>query len=630
MTLLKRDDVFTVMTAELEKRYSAFVQVYMPPRLDSATDPSVSGTVLTPDQSNVLLLAERGYNIYIGGSAGTGKTVLLKSIYRKLSQEGLRVAVTATTGVAAVQLGGCTFHYAFNAPVVLDMSRPQRWDATALRAVDVVIIDEVSLLNASRLDAFDMEARLARMSRAPFGGIQVILCGDFLQLSIEGPDQLDTQPLFQSQAFKNFVQLRLVTPMRHAAGDPLLELLTKLRRGIFDQRMFDQLNRPIPADTTHITYIFPRRREAKQLNERKLEELQSTEHVYIPQRGPLELVGTFTPSAFIDMPLEATSLPSRELVVQLLREEILEVCPEAVAVNELDCVIMPARTAHVSMLMRVRHPDKQLLHRMTPSGPILGASALKPGQWEQVAENVAKKVGGRLVRMYDKEPPNLIPLSVSMTLADMNSSDTSDVLAPLRLKLGCRVMINRNLSRTVSNGSVGVVEAFSEPDPTLFPTGIGSYSFHQLKEKTLFSTLPVVRLLSGEVVQVPPISVASGGTPLTYYYKHDVYPLPLQLGYSFTVHKVQGLTLQGTVVMDCANFFDCPHLLYVACSRVRSLDQLIVYNVEARMISVRRSALQFADGLAEAHNPAILIPPADMPRASWTERTAQRVLKLEE
>lgn len=56
-----------------------------------------------------------------------------------------------------------------------------------------------------------------------------------------------------------------------------------------------------------------------------------------------------------------------------------------------------------------------------------------------------------------------------MALADVTNSDIAATLMPLRLKLGCRVMVNRNLSRSVSNGSVGVVEAFARADVNLFP-----------------------------------------------------------------------------------------------------------------------------------------------------------------
>ncbi|CBZ28627.1 putative DNA repair and recombination protein,mitochondrial precursor [Leishmania mexicana MHOM/GT/2001/U1103] len=695
--LLERHDAFTYINKELGELYARLRGSYMPTKLDTPADPCTTGMTLTPDQRHVVQLALRGINLFIGGSAGTGKTVLLKYIYSELCQMGLRVAMTATTGVAAVQLGGCTFHHAFNAP--LD-TVPHRWDANALRAVDVVIIDEVSLLDACMLDAFDMEARLARMDHRPFGGLQLIVCGDFLQLSRE-----DTLPAYESVVFKHLVALRLVTPMRHAADDPLMKLLEDLRRGRFDAERFAALDRPIPPNTTHITYLFPRRREAQQLNDLKLGELMTREMTFTPQRGPLQLCGSFTHSALVELNRDENgmraAMPNRERLLELIHEEAQRVRAglhrkdggerepvPSVADHEL--VLMPVRAAgalETRFILRLRCREREL-HRdeardggggdadsgdggastrssalaaggtsvlmvdRTHSGTLAAVAAetlRKPivtvatkrtrrvtapfsaAEWGGIATAVATRLGGRVVRMLEEEPPSMVPLSVTMTLADMTSSDVALCLAPLRLKLGCRVMVNRNLSRAVSNGSVGVVEAFAPPDVSLFPRRTDRavrIIFQRVCQQKLFAQLPVVRLLDGEVVQIPPISIVLGGTAQSYFYGHEVLTIPLQLGYAFTVHKVQGLTLQGTVVLDCEKFFDCAHLIYVACSRVRKLDQLVVYRVQPKMIIVRRSALEFSDKLQDARNSDVLRSPPPAARSSWCNHTGQRVLAI--
>ncbi|KPA85149.1 putative DNA repair and recombination helicase protein PIF3 [Leptomonas pyrrhocoris] len=681
--IMERQDVFTFLNKEMERLYANLCTALVPPKLDTPVDAAVADIELTRDQKHVMQLALSGFNIFVGGSAGTGKTVLLKSIFRELTRLGLRVAMTATTGVAAVQLGGCTFHHAFNAPVD---ATPQRWDASALRAVDVVIIDEVSLLDASMFDAFDMEARLARMRHVPFGGLQVIICGDFLQLSRE-----DTMPAYESAAFKYLVAVRLVTPMRHSAGAPLLKLLDELRRGEFNTEQFQALDRPIPASTTQITYIFPRRREAQQLNEAKLGELESREMTFTPQRGPLQLWGTFTPSALIEVARDANGmqkpLPRREQVLDAIHTEAQRILGNEgggtgplprVADHELVLMLVRSEgtTSNTRFILRLRCRDSNetataptattgagapdmheefsnpltaaalraftpmvkpsKVNSMLPRAPHRAQRVLSPfseSAWEQIAAAVATRLGGRLITMLSPEPPSMVPLSVSMTLADMTSPDIAHSLSPLRLKLGCRVMVNRNLSRTVSNGSVGIVEAFAPPDAALFPCStdrVRSNAFKRLAEGKLFEQLPVVRLLSGEVVQVPPVSLLVGGTAQSYYYGHDVLTIPLQLGYAFTVHKVQGLTLQGTVVLDCEKFFDCPHLIYVACSRVRQLDQLIVRHVEPRMIIVRRSALEFSDHLQEAFALNTHTLPPTCVRGTWTQQTAQRILAISE
>ncbi|CCW68583.1 unnamed protein product [Phytomonas sp. Hart1] len=644
--LMRRPDVLTAVGEELHRRYRDLVASYMPPKLDASPDPNVVELKLTPDQTNTLHLALRGYHLYIGGSAGTGKTMLLKAIFHRMREFGLRVAMTASTGVAAVQLGGCTFHHAFNVPIVSNnvVEGIHSWDMNALRAVDVVIIDEVSLLEARMFDTFDMEARIARMSSEPFGGMQVIVCGDFLQLSND--NLYDAFPIYMSETFKYLIQLKLVTPMRHSVGDPLLALLNQLRHGIFHKESFEALDRPIPPDAGEVTYIFPRRQYANKLNEEKLNELTTTEMSFIPQRGPLHLIGQFTPSVLIGfIPRNSSSftLPSREEVVKILQEEITNAFSTIGPLCEHHCVVMPGRTTNPSILVRWRcsgggdfMSNDGTKSSVKPQG---WAGRLKENifdvqlkeRWGSIAQKLAERVEGKVLQIFKEEPTSLVPLSVSMTLADMTERTIADTLSPLRLKLGCRVMINRNLSQTVSNGSVGVVEAFMLPDISLFPhrTDVAACGYYRrLLNLNFFEKLPVVRLLNGEIVQIPPINTILGGTPASFYYGHEAFALPLQLGYGFTVHKVQGLTLQGTVVLDCKSFFDCPHLIYVACSRVRNINQLIVRNINEDMVIVKRKALQFSEGLSSADDARVLVVPPHIPRAVWTQQIKPQILYI--
>ncbi|KAF8282881.1 putative DNA repair and recombination helicase protein PIF3 [Trypanosoma cruzi] len=644
--LLARDDAADAVVEEVQRLYSELTSAYLPPKLDTMHDPQLSAMEMTPDQENAIRCALRGYNMFVGGGAGTGKTVLLKAMHRRLTEMGLRVAMTATTGVASVQLGGCTFHLAFGVPVGAGENSKKRWDANAFRAVDVVIIDEVSLLDAELFDAFELEARMARLQPLPFGGLQVIACGDFLQLAPS--DSTFSGPCYQSDAFRHLIAVRLVTQMRQAKSDPLHKLLAQLRVGKFDRKSFALLDRHVPGDTDNVTYIFPRRREAQLLNEEKLAELRSEEMTFTPQRGPLQLVGKFTPPGLIEFARKKQPV-SRDEIVQVLTEEVKRVA--AVDVVDHNVVVMPTRSDKNGMLIRLRNPDDIVAARAngvggngkdynscsntggntSRSGNMRDFHEIPADRWKTILEATAKRLKATLRRVYEEDPQGFVPISVSMMLADVASQPNAEHLMPLRLKLGCRVMINRNLSRTVSNGSVGVVEAFAVPNPDLFPrrheTPVKTI-YGRLLEKNMFPKLPIVRLLDGEVVQVPPLSLMVGGTPATFFYGHELYLLPMQLGYGFTVHKVQGLTLQGTVVLDCKHFFECPHLVYVACSRVRTLDQLIVKNIKDDMVIVKRSALEFSEKLRDASVITNLSPPDGCTRASWADRLRPRLMGL--
>lgn len=121
------------------------------------------------------------------GPAGSGKTYVLADFIKRAKRVGRSVAVTATTGLAASHLGGTTIH-SWSGIGVADelpsnfMANLSKTRYDQINKADVLIIDEISMLHDYRLDMVDEALRLARGDDRPFGGMQVILCGDFFQL----------------------------------------------------------------------------------------------------------------------------------------------------------------------------------------------------------------------------------------------------------------------------------------------------------------------------------------------------------------------------------------------------------------------------------------------------------------
>lgn len=116
------------------------------------------------------------------GGAGTGKTTFLHMLRK---QEGARQVFLAPTGVAALQLGGQTIHSFFGLPPRLvdpDQVKPRSPKRNLMKKLDRLVIDEISMVRADVLDAVDRCLRIARGNPEPFGGVQVVLVGDFLQL----------------------------------------------------------------------------------------------------------------------------------------------------------------------------------------------------------------------------------------------------------------------------------------------------------------------------------------------------------------------------------------------------------------------------------------------------------------
>jgi hypothetical protein len=127
-------------------------------------------------------IAEAAPIVMVLGGAGTGKTVFLHELRRR---GGMRQIFLAPTGVAALQLGGQTIHSFFGIPPRIlnpDEIKPRSRARKLLRKIDRLVIDEVSMVRCDLLDVMDRSLRLARERPEPFGGAQVILVGDFLQL----------------------------------------------------------------------------------------------------------------------------------------------------------------------------------------------------------------------------------------------------------------------------------------------------------------------------------------------------------------------------------------------------------------------------------------------------------------
>ncbi|MEO8785089.1 MAG: PIF1 family DEAD/DEAH box helicase [Candidatus Saccharimonadales bacterium] len=138
-------------------------------------------------QDEALAILESGQSALLTGAAGTGKTYLLRKFIRRARKQGKAVSVTASTGLAATHLGGATIHSWAGIGVhdhlpkdhLKKISRQRR---DIINKTDILVIDEISMLHDFRLDIIDSVLRSVRNSEQPFGGLQIVLCGDFFQL----------------------------------------------------------------------------------------------------------------------------------------------------------------------------------------------------------------------------------------------------------------------------------------------------------------------------------------------------------------------------------------------------------------------------------------------------------------
>ena len=232
-------------------------------------------------------------NVFLTGRAGTGKTTMLRKF---LAAAGSRAIVLAPTGVAAMNAGGQTIHSFFKLPPrLIEPQDIKRLRSTRLiKAIDTLIIDEISMVRADMLDAIDRSLKLNRGSKRPFGGVRMILSGDLHQLppvvsGDEAPilkDRFGGEYFFNAPAFKEaeFALLALKHVFRQE--DPrFLALLGALRNGRVsphDEAVLRGLvssRSAVDASETHVV-LTPNNANAFRINQARLDQLETESRTY--------------------------------------------------------------------------------------------------------------------------------------------------------------------------------------------------------------------------------------------------------------------------------------------------------------------------------------------------------------
>jgi ATP-dependent DNA helicase PIF1 len=253
---------------------------------------------LNDEQIAIYKLALSGESIFFTGAAGTGKSVLLRSIIKGMQMKhgfGPEVAITATTGMAALNIGGRTLHswsgvgYG-NKPVDQIVAHQSRECKERWSKVRVLIVDEVSMLDGNLLDLLDSIARQKR-GQLPFGGIQIILTGDFYQLPPVVKNNQKLAFAFQAKCWKETIHscFELKTVHRQKGDNELIEMLTAMRKNELTNdinKKFFQLSRQLYfEDGNEATRLFSLRREVGAANQRRLDQLSGRVFEYVAQDG---------------------------------------------------------------------------------------------------------------------------------------------------------------------------------------------------------------------------------------------------------------------------------------------------------------------------------------------------------
>lgn len=185
----------------------------------------------------------KGDNIFLTGAAGTGKSYCIKVLFEFMDEHGIFIAKTALTGVAALNIGGVTIHSwagmglaEEDLPGVISKARNNRRAIDRIRNTSVLFIDEVSMSSADLMNKIDGVLKSIRFNKKPFGGMQVIFSGDFLQLPPISKGYGSKEFAFDAPAWKNgeIKMVNLTKLVRQDETSAFAKLLQSIRFGKTD------------------------------------------------------------------------------------------------------------------------------------------------------------------------------------------------------------------------------------------------------------------------------------------------------------------------------------------------------------------------------------------------------------
>jgi len=238
-------------------------------------------------QSRAIEIMLSGANVLLTGQAGSGKTWTINEFVRQARKQHKKVVVTATTGLASSHIGGQTIHSwsgmgldnYLHDDYVYTMSETRKKD---IRKTDTLIIDEVSMMHDYNLDMVDKAMRIIRDSEQPFGGIQVILVGDFFQLPPVKQGGSGKFVVF-SEVWKQMDIKICYLEEQHRQDDKQLEdILNAMRDGTLKQHHLDLLTSRIghnPGD--NVTRLYTLNVDVENINNQKLNDLDGDTHYYL-------------------------------------------------------------------------------------------------------------------------------------------------------------------------------------------------------------------------------------------------------------------------------------------------------------------------------------------------------------
>ncbi len=344
-------------------------------------------------------------NLFLTGKAGSGKTTFLHQI----KAEGRkRLAVVAPTGVAAINAGGMTIHSLFQLPLGLYLPGVERGEQSQqrrfkrqkiqlIRSLDLLVIDEISMVRADLLDAVDEVLRRFRDPRRPFGGVQLLMIGDLHQLPpvVRQEDWevlsrfYDTPYFFGSRALAQTDYISLELKHIYRQSDPaFIALLNQVRDNCLDGESLRKLNSRFvpnfqpPRTDAYIT-LTATNAAAQEINAGNLAQLTTRRHVF-----EAHVAGEFPASSY---PTEQTLEFKTGAQVMFIRNDL-----------------QPERRYFNGRIGRITHIEEDLIFVRCPGDA--ADIVVAPAEWQNVKYSLneeTKKIDEQVVGTFTQYPLKL-------------------------------------------------------------------------------------------------------------------------------------------------------------------------------------------------------------------------------
>lgn len=252
---------------------------------------------MTQDQAIAIL--KTGAHVFLTGEAGSGKTHTINQYTDYLRHHEIDFAVTASTGIAATHIHGMTIHSWSGIGVqstldddALKHIAENRYVSKRIKKAKVLIIDEVSMLDGRVLSLVERVCRRVRKLGVPFGGLQVVLVGDFFQLPpVSGKEKTGSEFAFESEVWQALRPTVCYLTEQHRQEDSaFLRILSAIRRNEFDETHFESISERIIKSTElpdDMTRLYSHNANVDTLNSNELKRLSGKTHAYtMALRGP--------------------------------------------------------------------------------------------------------------------------------------------------------------------------------------------------------------------------------------------------------------------------------------------------------------------------------------------------------